>query len=61
MTKKLSSAELDRIAERISKFSPPGSHGPTEEQKKRALIKLYLLRLLDGLENRHGNKEREKP
>jgi hypothetical protein len=34
------------------KFSPPGIHGPTEQQKKRALIKFYFLRLLDGLENK---------
>jgi hypothetical protein len=54
---KLSSEELKVLADRISKFLPPGIHGPSDVQKKRALIKLYFLRLLDGLESRNGRKE----
>jgi hypothetical protein len=36
MTKKLSPAELEQIAERIAKFSAPGVHGPAGTEKARA-------------------------
>ena len=53
----MTNLDLVKLAERLTKFAPPG-HPLTLDQKKRSLVKVYLLRLLDGMERKANSEDK---